>query len=152
MQSALQKNEASLNVRDANRRFIQPYIYKHPLGGGLATSSNDGIRFNLGHPLAGFPPDSGLLKYAIETGWIGLILVVIFYFIMIAQGINYYFMAADAKSKVFILAITVTLFSIIITEYSQVTLGKIPGAIFFYSCLSIMKRLVEFESAKPTMT
>jgi putative inorganic carbon (hco3(-)) transporter len=50
------KENASLNVRDVNRKLIQPYIYAHPIGGGLATSGKPGEAYNPDHRLAGFPP------------------------------------------------------------------------------------------------
>ncbi|MFL5789737.1 MAG: O-antigen ligase family protein [Flavisolibacter sp.] len=146
MRSSLNLKEASLDVRTVHRKYIQPYIHYHPLGGGIATSGVDGIRFNPHHVLAGFPPDSGLLKYAIETGWIGYALVMAFFFIILVQGINYYFLATDPEMKLYLLALTVTLFTIIISQYAQVSLGQIPGVLFFYSGLAILKRLLEFSN------
>lgn len=37
-------NEESLNVRDINRKSIQPYMLIHPFGGGLGTTSGNGIK------------------------------------------------------------------------------------------------------------
>ncbi len=36
------KSDASLNVRDVNRQRIQPYIYSHPIGGGLMSAGVEG--------------------------------------------------------------------------------------------------------------
>ena len=52
------------------------------------------------------------------------------------------------------LALTVTLFAIIISQYAQVALGQLPMVLFFYSGLSIMKRILEFdrELTQPPLT
>src|SRR5690606_2488622 len=118
--------DASLNVRDENRKSIQPYIYENPFGGGIASSGVEGMRFSPNHPLAGFPPDSGLLMTALETGWIGLLLNIIFLLSMIYSGIYYYFRMANEEYKKYIVAIICGIFSIMVTLYSQATIGQMP--------------------------
>jgi len=145
MRSTFDPEDASLGVRDMNRKLIQPYIYAHPIGGGITTSGVEGLRFNPTHRLAGFPPDSGLLKMAIEMGWIGLFLNILFYLMILYQGIQYYFRMTNEEYKKYIVAITCALFSIMVTLYAQVSIGQIPNAFFFYSVLSLFKRLMEFD-------
>lgn len=154
MRSSLNPKEASLDIRSVHRKYIQPYIYYHPIGGGMATSGVDGVRFNPDHVLAGFPPDSGLLKYAIETGWIGYAIVMAFFFVILLQAINYYYLLNNDELRIYMLALTVTLFAIIISQYAQVALGQLPMVLFFYSGLSIMKRILEFdrELTQPPLT
>jgi hypothetical protein len=145
IRSTFNTEEASLNVRDVNRHYIQPYIYAHPIGGGVATSGVDGNRYNPGHELAGFPPDSGLLKSAIEMGWIGLALMIFFNLAILYQGIHYHFRMQSPEYKKYIAAILSGLFAIIVTQYSQVSVGQIPSAIFIFSVISLMTRLMEFD-------
>jgi hypothetical protein len=154
MRSSLNPKEASLDIRSVHRKYIQPYIYYHPIGGGMATSGVDGVRFNPDHVLAGFPPDSGLLKYAIETGWVGYAIVMAFFFVILLQAINYYYLLQNDELRLYMLALTVTLFAIIISQYAQVALGQLPMVLFFYSGLSIMKRILEFdrELTQPPLT
>jgi hypothetical protein len=145
IRSTFNTDEASHNVRDVNRALIQPYIYTHPIGGGIATSGVDGLRFNRNHPLAGFPTDSGFLRVAIEQGWIGLALNILFFLVILYQGIHYYFIMRIKEYKTYVVAIICTLFSIIVTQYSQVSIGQFPGAIFFFSSLALIQRLKEFD-------
>ena len=145
MRSTFDSEDESLNVRTLNRKFIQPYIYAHPLGGGVASSGVEGVRFNPSHELAGFPPDSGLLKLALDMGWIGLALSMMLYLMILYQGIQYYFKMRSEKFKKYILAINCALFSIMITLYAQVSIGQIPNAFFFYAVMSLYKRLLEFD-------
>ncbi len=145
IRSTFNSKDPSLNVRDVNRHFIQPYIYKHPIGGGIATSGVPGRRFNPTHRLAGYPPDSGLLQIAMEMGPIGLGLTLLFYLTILYQSIHYYFRMKNQRYKLYAVGIAATLFSVMITQYAQVSIGQIPGVFFFMSSISLIKRLKEFD-------
>ena len=43
MRSTFDTKEESLNLRTVNRKSVQPYIYAHPIGGGVATSGVEGL-------------------------------------------------------------------------------------------------------------
>jgi hypothetical protein len=148
IRSTFDSKEASLNVRDLNRHYIQPYIYRHPFGGGVATSGTDGKRFYPNHLLAGFPPDSGFLKVSLEQGWIGLALTIFYNLVILYQGISYYFRMRNREYKIYMVAMLASLFSVIVTQYAQVSVGQIPHAIFIFSSISLMKRLLEFDEEK----
>ncbi|MEP6583065.1 MAG: O-antigen ligase family protein [Ginsengibacter sp.] len=148
VRSTFNSQDASLNVRDVNRHYIQPYIYAHPIGGGIATTGTEGLTYNPNHMLAGFPPDSGLLKAALEMGWIGLALTMFFYLVILYQCIDYYFRIRNPEYKTYMVAIAAALFSMIVTQYAQVAIGQIPGAIFFFGTISLIKRLLEFDQGE----
>jgi putative inorganic carbon (hco3(-)) transporter len=143
--SSFRSDEGSLQVRNDNRKMIQPYIYKHPFGGGLYTSGYDGWVYNYGHPLAGFPPDSGFLKLAIETGWIGYAVALFSYMGLIFQGVHYYFKARDKEIKLYILAFTTGIFIFIIAQYTQVSIGQFPSLFFFYPGAALLIRLLQID-------
>ncbi len=145
IRSTFNSKDPSLNVRDVNRHYIQPYIYAHPIGGGIATSGVPGRRFNPTHALAGYPPDSGLLQIAMEMGPIGLGLTLLFYLTILYQCIHYYFRMKNPRYKLYAVGIAATLFSVMITQYAQVSIGQIPGVFFFMSSISLIKRIKEFD-------
>ncbi|HSZ34810.1 MAG TPA: O-antigen ligase family protein [Puia sp.] len=145
VRSTFDSQDASFNLRNKNRHQIQPYIYSHPLGGGMGTTNFPGLLNHPNHPLAGFATDSGYLKAALEIGWIGLALMILFNLAILFQGINYYFKMKDKELKFLLLIILCTLFPNIITQYSQETTGQYPFCIFFFSSLSLMQRLKEFD-------
>ncbi len=145
VRSTFDSQDASFNLRNKNRHQIQPYIYTHPLGGGIGTTNFPGLLNHPNHPLAGFATDSGYLKAALEIGWIGLALMILFNLAILFQGINYYFKMKDKELKFLLLIILCTLFPNIITQYSQETTGQYPFCIFFFSSLSLMQRLKEFD-------
>jgi cell division protein FtsW (lipid II flippase) len=131
-------NDASMNVRDVNRSSIQPYIYKHAFGGGLNTSGGVGAKYNPGHILADFPPDSGYVKAAIETGWVGLFLLCIIYFITLQYGLVTYFKCKNKILKIYVFASVVCIFTFVIAQYGQEATDQIPGFFLFYSCFAVI--------------
>lgn len=145
IRTTFDSKDASLNVRDQNRHYIQPYIYSHPIGGGLSTVGEPGKMLYPGHPLAGFPADSYLLRAALEIGWIGLAISLLFNLCFLYQGIYYFFRMQNTEYKKYMVVILATLFPVIVTQYSQETIGQLPGAIFFFSCLSLTTRIKEFD-------
>ena len=130
--------DASLNVRDVNRARIQPYLYKHPMGGGLSTSGLAGMKYNPNHLLAGFPPDSGYLRIALETGWIGLIITCVLYFIVLYVGIRGYYQERDPRVRTYYVSIVTMIYALIIAQYAQVAISQLPGALLFYPALAIL--------------
>jgi hypothetical protein len=144
--SFIGSEDASYKVRDINRALIQPYIRSHPFGGGLGTSGASGLRFNRGHELAGFPSDSGYLRKAVETGWIGLFLICLLYFLVIKAGIRAYFASKDPKLKVLYAACTAAIFSFYIAEFGQEAIGQITDIVIYYPMIAIILRSKSLES------
>ena len=138
--------DPSAYLRRINRHLIQPYVHRHPFGGGLNTSSLEGKLYNPNHALAGFPPDSGYLKILIEQGWIGFALNLAFYFLIIRHGIISFFNATSRSIQNLYIAITVCLFSLIVGQYSQLAIAQYPLILMYYSILAILIRLMEFDS------
>ncbi|MEM8909651.1 MAG: O-antigen ligase family protein, partial [Bacteroidota bacterium] len=79
----LGKSDDSVRVRLENQRIIQPYIYEHPIGGGLGSTGIWGKRFTPDSILSSFAHDSGFVRIAVELGWIGLIIYCIFLFMVL---------------------------------------------------------------------
>ena len=141
IRSTFNSEDKSLNVRDENRKSIQGYIYEHPIGGGVMTTGDAGMKYNPNHRLAGFPPDSGLLKTALELGWIGLILELVLYVIALSIGIRSFYKSEDLKIKYYYLAICVLLFSVAVGSYAQSIQTQIPLMTVFFPCLAFIARL-----------
>lgn len=141
LRSTFNSEDKSLNVRDDNRKSIQGYIYAHPIGGGVMTTGDAGMKYNPNHRLAGFPPDSGLLKTALELGWIGLILELILYVIALSIGIRNFYQSENEKIKYYYLAICVLLFAVAVGSYAQSIQTQIPLMTVFFPCLAFITRL-----------
>lgn len=144
--------DESYKVRDVNRHSIQPFIYDNPLGGGLGTSGVGSSAYVPGHPLADFPSDSGLLRNAVEYGWVGIIVLYLTYVVLLQQSVHAYFTSRNKKNRLLLLAATIALFSYIVAQYAQVAIGMIPSVFLIYALVAMVIRLpqIELESQKLT--
>lgn len=147
MKTTLQgSKEPSNMVRDANRKNIQPYIYEHPMGGGLQTCGEEGRKFYPDHRLAGYPPDSGYMKIMLEQGWIGLAIHIIFYFFILHRGITGFYDCRKKEIKTLYMAFTVCFFSLIVGQYSQLGISQYPQYLFYLATLVIFYKLKEYDT------
>lgn len=133
--------DESLSLRDVNRHSIQPYIYTHPIGGGVMTVGNDGVTYNPGHRLAGLQPDSGYLRSVLELGWIGLILVCVYTFMGIYYAIKNYFSEENELNKLLLIGIAAVMYAILVAQYAQEAAGLVESSIFLNAILGITIKL-----------
>jgi len=140
--------DASMQLRDNNRAFIQPYIYDHPIGGGFMTTGDHGLRYAPNHYLAGFPSDSLYLETVLEMGWIGLTFQIVFYFLIVYKGVLGYFNAKDRKIKILYLAYTCGFFSLTIAAYAKKALFQVPLGFVLIATYVIMDKLITLDQKK----
>lgn len=137
--------DPSYKVRENNRKSIQYYMHTHPIGGGLATTGGTGKTHHPGHPLAGFQPDNGYLKKALETGYIGLLNYLILYFLIFLVGIRGYFSTKDKERQVIYAAALCAFFCFYVGEYAQKATGQITSSIVYYPLLAIILKMRKFD-------
>lgn len=142
--------DPSYLVREMNRQAIRPYMYRHPFGGGLNTTGDEAHIYHPGHPLAGFPPDSGFMKKALELGWIGFALALFLYFTILKTGIRGYFAVKRREHKIVIAAATAGIFSQYVGEIAQVALGQITDIVIYYPFIAMMLKLQNMDQPATT--
>ena len=141
--------DQSYKVRMDARAYIQPYIRSHPIGGGLGTTGMTGVKEHPGHPLANFQPDGTYVTKATETGYIGLALTCILYFITMRMGIKGFFQAHNPQVKVYYSACLCALFSLYIAEYTQPAIGGVCNSLFYFPVIAIMLNLKNIDRDDP---
>jgi hypothetical protein len=145
--------DESYKVRVLSRAFIQPYIRSHPIGGGLGTTGFSGALEHPGHYLANFQPDSSYVKRAAETGWVGLGIVCVLYFLTLKVGIRQYFRAQGEQVKALAAACVTCMFAFYIAEFAQVAIGGISDVVVYYPMLAMMLKLKNYdENGQPKHT
>ncbi len=148
-QSAFNPQEdASYQVRVRNQAFIQPFIQKHPLGGGLGSVGEWGKKFSPWSPLANFPPDSGFVRTAVEQGWLGLLLYCTLLFLVFKQGIKDYFRINDPLLKNISLGMLTVLFALTLANFPQEAIGQYPINLLFFVAIALINKSREFDSVK----
>jgi hypothetical protein len=133
--------DESMNVRLKARAWLKPYLYRHPLGGGLGTTGFAGEVNYPGNPLAGFMPDGGYVLKAAETGWIGLLIVCILYFMILRTGIRGFFRCKDPTMKVYYSASISAIISFYLAEYTQPAVGGISDSGLYLAFVAIILNL-----------
>lgn len=149
VRSAFQGNDdPSMNVRSINKKRIQPYILTHPIGGGANTTGEVGKLHNPSHPLAGFPPDSGYLRVALEMGFIGFILTLMLYYKTISISINRYFETTNYRLRTIYLAIISSLIALCTAELTQLATTIRPFDFIVFSYFAMIVRLENVDKEK----
>lgn len=138
--------DPSAAFRDMNRARIQPYIYSHPIGGGINTCIPEGLIYSPGHYLASFPSDSGYLKIAVEQGWIGLAIALTFYYLIMRTGIRNFYRARSPEIRMWYIALLGFVFGLLIGQFSQIVIGQYPTIFLFYGSAVIFIKLIKYEN------
>ncbi|MET3114118.1 putative inorganic carbon (HCO3(-)) transporter [Pedobacter sp. CG_S7] len=141
-------DDASFNLRAMNQKKIQPYIQKHPFGGGLGATGVWGARFSPHSFLAGFPPDSGYVRVAVELGWVGLFLFCTLMFVILKTGIKNYFEIKDPELKNYCLATVVVIFAYGVGNYPQESFVQFPSNIYFYFFIALISITLKIDKMK----
>ncbi|GEP88890.1 O-antigen ligase like membrane protein [Chitinophaga terrae (ex Kim and Jung 2007)] len=134
----LGKKDESVNVRDRNRHKIQPYIYTHPIGGGLMTTGYNGEVFYPGHELANFMTDNGYLRAILETGWVSIFLLAGNFFFLIQIAIVNYFKLKNDLDKLIMLGIAASMLGMALAEYAQDANTLVESSLMFYAFMAIV--------------
>jgi putative inorganic carbon (HCO3(-)) transporter len=138
--------DPSMAVRDVKRIRLQDYVQTHPIGGGLNTVGQTGLRYSPGHELAGpWDPDSGYLLTALEGGWIGLIIFQALFFIVILQGINNFFAIKDPLLRTYILVYIVPFMALSVAHFTQDAMFHKPTNIVVYATYALVFKIAALE-------
>jgi len=138
--------DASMEVRDLKRIRLQQYVMSHPIGGGLYTTGQNGLRYSAGHPLAeGWDADSGYLLIGLELGYIGLFLFLLFFFLVMVRGINNYFAINDPLLKTYNLVYLVPLMALSVAHYTQDAMFTKPMNLVVIAAYAVMVKIQSFE-------
>jgi hypothetical protein len=140
------EEDASMSVRDRKRVRLQTYVLTHPIGGGLYTTGQMGLRYSRGHELAqGWDPDSGYLLTALEMGWIGLIIFQLFFFLVMLRGINGYFSMNDPLLQNLMLTYIVPFMALSVAHFTQDAMFQKPGNLVIIATYALVLKLPSFE-------
>ncbi len=142
--------DASYNVRLIHRSMMQPYMHQHPFGGGVNTAGVPGAKYNPHHFLAGFPPDGAYFATALNTGWVGLALDCVFYFVILLYCVHYFYACRSREIKTYYAAMAASLFSLFLGADAQFTISSVPQSLIFIPLLAVIIKLHTFD--KPELS
>ncbi|AZQ65286.1 O-antigen ligase domain-containing protein [Flammeovirga pectinis] len=137
--------DTSYNEREENRKAIYPWVWKHPLGGGIGSTGVWGAKFSPGTMLANFAPDSGHIRILVEEGPLGLIFYLSIYVSFILYSLKYskIWLLKDNELKVTFLTLFASLASFLVVEQVQDVNGILPFSIIIWIFLALMMRTLQ---------
>lgn len=148
MRTALDPNDASLQVRLDNQKKLRAYLASRPLGGGIGSGGSWGQRFTPGSFLAETALDSWYVKVWVETGVIGLWLHIISLVVILIYGVINCFRIREPGLRQKIIALTAGYFGIAAASYGNQVLGQQPTGYIIYFSWAYMFLAVEWEKEK----
>ncbi len=138
-------NDPSYIVRKINQARIKPYIWSHPMGGGLGSVGEWGKKFSPGSFLSNFPPDSGYVRTTVELGWIGLFIFCGLIFTILKTGVDNYYAIKDPELKAYSLGMVIMIFVWNIANFPQEALVQYPSNVIFYLTVALINILLRLD-------
>ncbi|BAX80466.1 O-antigen ligase family protein [Labilibaculum antarcticum] len=139
MRTAFDPNNPSLLVRLENQRKLKSYLASRPLGGGIGSAGNWGLRFTPNTFLARTPTDSWYVMIWAEQGIVGLMLHLFILFYILSKSVYIImFKLKDEEIKAMMSALVSGLFGIMAASYGNGVLGQMPTGLLIYSSMAYL--------------
>ncbi len=136
LRSALDPEDASLNVRKVNQQKFAVYLADRPFGGGIGTSGYWGKRFSPGTFLADTPNDSWFVKIWAEMGVVGIILHLGILSFIGLMALFKIWKVKNPQLKQKLLALFAGYIGILLSSYGNPILGQMPTGILIYMSMA----------------
>lgn len=125
--SALNPQDASLNLRFINQELFGEYLKNKPLGGGLGVTGHFGHRYNADHYLSKIEPDSIWIKIWAMYGIVGLVFWFSMYMYIFGKGCGIIWNIKDDKLRFKLIALLSGVVGIFFCGYSNEVMNIIPS-------------------------
>lgn len=132
MRTALDPQDASLNVRLQNQLVLRDYLRGRPFGGGVGTIGNTGVKYNADKPLAAIPPDSYWVKVWAMYGIVGFILWLGIQLYILGKCCGIVWNTQDKGLKIKLLALTAGFAGSLLSSYGNEVINFMPSALIVY--------------------
>ncbi len=124
--------DRSYQVRLENQRKLKVYMKDKPIGGGIGTAGNWGMRFSPNTFLAQTPTDSWYVRIWAEMGIVGLALHLFILFWILIHCCVIVWKLKDPELKQIMNAFTAGIFGIMVASYGNGLYGQMPTAMIIY--------------------
>ncbi len=147
MRSAFAEDNASLNVRQENRKLFAEYLQTRPFGGGIGSSGNWGLRFSPGTFLAETATDGWYIQIWAEQGIVGLLFYLFMLCYFFVKSIFLIFFRLKKPENINkAIAFTSGMAGLMVTSYSASSLGQMPNTIIVICSVTIISIMPKWES------
>lgn len=130
--SALNPEDASLNVRFTSQQALREYLKDHPFGGGLGVVGYAGNEYNSEKFISTIAPDSYWVKVWAMYGIVGFVFWFSMLMYIIGKCCGIVWKVKDANLRVKLISLTAGVFGIFISSYGNEVLNALPSSIVVY--------------------
>jgi hypothetical protein len=126
LRTALDPEDASLNVRIENRAMLKAYLSDKPLGTGVGSAGFWGQRFTPWTWMANFPTDGLYTRVRAETGIIGYTLYVYTWLFLLVYGVWQTWQYKNKEKQYLCMAALGSYAGVLAASYGNEILNQIP--------------------------
>lgn len=155
LRSALDPNDASLNVRINNRKKLTAYLADKPFGGGVGSAGSWGQKFTPNTWLANFPPDGLYTRIRAETGIVGYLIYLFIWLYILYRGFKVCWNMKNPRYKSISTAFLASYAGILVANYGNEVMTQYPNNFVTFISLTFifaMDRWDKEESNESTDT
>jgi len=146
MRSAFADDNASMNVRNENRKMFAEYLKTRPFGGGVGSAGNWGLRFSPDTFLAQTATDGWYVQIWAETGIVGLLLYIIMILYMFFKSIFLiFFRLKKPENIVRAVAFVSGISGLMVSSYAASALGLMPNTIIAFTAFVFISLMPVWE-------
>jgi hypothetical protein len=132
LRTALDPQEASLNVRITNQAKIRAYLADKPLGAGLGTLGDAGLKYNGDKYISTIPPDSYWVKVWAMYGIVGFTIWFGIMMYMLGKSAGIIWKLEDPGLRVKMIALTAGFAGILFCSYGNEVINTAPSSYIVY--------------------
>jgi O-antigen ligase len=132
LRTALDPNDASLQVRLYNQRLIKDYLSSKPFGAGVGASGQWGTKYNPDKYIAQIPPDSLYVKIWVMYGVVGLIIWLGMMFYIIGKSAGIIWKTRDPLLRNQLCALCGGATGIFLCSYGNEVQNQMPSSMIVY--------------------
>lgn len=132
LRSALNPEDASLNVRLYNQERLAEYLDTRPFGGGMGVIGFWGERYNSDKFLASIPPDSYWVKVWAMYGIVGFIIWFGIMMYILGKCCGIVWNIRDKRLRIKLIALTAGAAGILFCSYGNEIINAMPSAMIVY--------------------
>ena len=146
MRSALDPNDASLQVRHMNQKIFANYLADKPFGGGIGSVGYWGNRFAPNSFLAQMPTDSYFVKVWVETGVVGTAVHLMMFGFFIGRCGRIVINLRDPLLRQQCIAMYAGFCGIMLANYGNQVYSQTPSSIICFIALVLIFMAPKFDT------
>jgi O-antigen ligase len=138
LRTALDPQDASLNLRFINQRKLADYLKTRPFGGGLGVIGVWGHEYNSDKYLSTIEPDSYWVKVWAMYGIVGFTIWFCMMMYLFGKCGGIIWKIRNPKLKIKLVALTAGAFGVFIASYGNEVINRVPSSLVVYVSLVLI--------------